>query len=106
MGTCSGFGYAVLEFGQWLLNLDTVHHPHEGIDLQPGENFLQQLNICHVGMHTIDFTPVPDSLTAEVYDGAERVHEESHCVYGVSSDMIDLFDEKGLIVSGYDDERL
>lgn len=104
LGTCSGFGYAVLEFGQSIFNLDTVYHPYEKADLGSGETFLQQLNYCCAGMHTISFTPVKGTLTEIVYNHPAIVCEESHCVYGVNREMIDTFANEGLIVSGIDDE--
>ncbi len=104
LGTCSGFGYAVLEFGQSIFNLDTVYHPYEKADLRPGEIFLRQLAYCCAEMHTISFTPVKGTLTAVAYNHAAIVREESHCVYGVNRDMTDIFANEGLIVSGMDDE--
>ncbi len=101
-GTCSGFGYAVLEFGQSIFNLKTVDHPYENPELSPGETFLQKLAVCDVGMHTISFKPVKETLTNRVYGGAETVYEQCHCVYGVNAEMIDTFSKKGLIVSGFD----
>src|ERR1700753_1965944 len=46
LGTCSGFGYAALEFGQSLFKLDQIYHPYENPDLPPNETFLQQLAFC------------------------------------------------------------
>ncbi|MBV8388228.1 MAG: hypothetical protein JO080_00355 [Mucilaginibacter sp.] len=105
LGTCSGFGYAVLEFGQFLLNLGTVHHPYEDVELTTGETFLQQLNNCCAGMHTIRFEPVRGSLTAKVYKNSPVVQEESHCTYGISTHMVPVFAKAGLLISGYDDEK-
>lgn len=104
LGTCSGFGYAVLEFGQSLFNLQTVYHPYENTNLQENEIFLQQLNLCGVGMHTISFNPVKGTLTDKVYNNEITVNEESHCVYGVNRKMTKIFEHEGLIVSGLDDE--
>ncbi len=104
LGTCSGFGYAVLEFGQSIFSLDTVYHPYEKADLGPGETFLQQLAYCCAEMHTISFTPVKGTLTGIAYNNEAIVREESHCVYGVNREMIDIFESEGLIVSGMDDE--
>jgi CTP synthase (UTP-ammonia lyase) len=104
LGTCSGFGYAVLEFGQSIFNIDIVYHPYEKADLSPGETFLQQLIHCSTGMHTISFNPVEGTLTETTYNHAAIICEESHCVYGVNREMIDAFANEGLIVSGMDDE--
>ncbi len=101
-GTCSGFGYAVLEFGQSIFNLETVDHPYENANLGPGETFLQKLAVCDVGMHTISFKPVKETLTNRIYGDAETVYEQCHCVYGVNAEMIDAFSKNGLIVSGFD----
>ncbi|HEY4326933.1 MAG TPA: hypothetical protein VGN20_23305 [Mucilaginibacter sp.] len=103
-GTCSGFGYAVLEFGQDIFNLTTVYHPYETNELQPNEIFLQTLNLCGVGMHTISFKPVKGTLTARIYNNEPVVKEESHCMYGVSEKIIDVFENEGLIVSAVDEE--
>ncbi|HEY9001660.1 MAG TPA: hypothetical protein VIM89_09935 [Mucilaginibacter sp.] len=105
LGTCSGFGYAVLEFGQSLFKLNTVHHPYEDVELSMNETFLQPLNNCSTGMRTISFEPVKGSLTAAVYKNASVIQEESHCTYGISTHMAPLFAEAGLITSGCDDEK-
>jgi len=104
LGTCSGFGYAVLEFGQSIYNLDTIHHPYEDVELTPDETFLEKLGYCVPGMHTISFKPVDGTLTNHVYNGPEIVYEESHCVYGINRGMVNAFEKEGLIVSGTDDE--
>ena len=104
LGTCSGFGYAVLEFGQSIFNLETVYHPYEKADLEPGETFLQHLDYCCAEMHTISFKPIRGTLTGIAYSHPAIVCEESHCVYGVNREMIDTFANEGLIVSGMDDE--
>jgi CTP synthase (UTP-ammonia lyase) len=104
MGTCSGFGYAVLEFGQSLFNLQSVYHPYEKADLDEEETFLQVLNSCGTGMQTISFKPVKGTLIDEVYHHSPVVFEESHCTYGVSSRMTPVFEQAGLIASGMDDE--
>jgi CTP synthase (UTP-ammonia lyase) len=103
LGTCSGFGYAVLEFGQAIFNLENVYHPYEAADLAPGETFLQQLEFCCPDMHTINFRPLKNTLTSKIYSEAIEVHEESHCYYGIKNEMIDVFDKNGLVVSGRDD---
>lgn len=104
-GTCSGFGYAVLEFGQALFQLPEVFHPYEGVALPENELFLQQLNFCGTGMHTIDFKPVRGTLTDKIYGSAEIVYEESHCTYGVNLQMISAFEKEGLIVAGIDEQN-
>ncbi len=102
LGTCSGFGYAVLEFGQAIFNLDEVYHPYEATNLAPNETFLQTLEFCSPDMHTISFHPVEQTLTGKIYGDADVVHEQSHCYYGIRNEMIDVFGKNGLIVSGRD----
>ncbi|MFI5140589.1 MAG: hypothetical protein ACHQIM_22420 [Sphingobacteriales bacterium] len=104
LGTCSGFGYAVLEMGQSILKLDAVHHPGENAELPVAETFLQPLSICNVEMHTISFKPVSGTLTSSIYGGAKTISEESHCTYGINRKLIPLFENEGLIVSGCDDD--
>jgi CTP synthase (UTP-ammonia lyase) len=104
LGTCSGFGYAVLEFGQSIFNLQTVYHPYEGVEMKEDEIFLQTLDFCSSGMHTISFNPVKGTLTDQVYGKPVIVHEESHCVYGVNRKMTGIFEKEGLVVSGVDDK--
>ena len=103
LGTCSGFGYAVLEFGQSVFNLQNVYHPYEGIELAPNETFLQQLEFCSHEMHTISFKPVVGTLTSKIYGEAAIVQEESHCYYGIKNEMVAVFAENGFVVSGRDD---
>jgi CTP synthase (UTP-ammonia lyase) len=100
LGTCSGFGYAVLEFGQSIFNLPTVYHPYEGMDLAPGEIFLQTLGFCSPEMHTISFQPLAGTLTGGIYGEAAMVNEESHCYYGIKDEMVTVFAEHGFVVSG------
>lgn len=104
LGTWSGFGYAVLEFGQSIFNLDAVYHPYENPALAPEQTFLQKLLVCDVGMHTISFKPVDGTLTNHIYNSAATVQEESHCSYGVNMEMIDAFKKEGLIVSALDEQ--
>jgi len=104
LGTCSGFGYAVLEFGQSLFNLPNVYHPYERPDLEPGETFLQPLDFCSPDMHAITFHPLAGSLTGRIYGDAAPVYEESHCYYGIKKEMVDIFDKNGFIVSGRSDD--
>jgi CTP synthase (UTP-ammonia lyase) len=103
LGTCSGFGYAVLEFGQSLFKLPGVHHPYEIAGLPDNEIFLQPLEFCSSEIHTISFMPVAGTQTDRIYGQVEIVHEESHCYYGVNRKMIDRFKEGGLTVSGLDE---
>jgi CTP synthase (UTP-ammonia lyase) len=105
LGTCSGFGYAVLEFGQSLFQLPTVHHPYEDVELKADEIFLQPLSFCGTGMHTINFRPVAGTLTDKIYDHAALVYEESHCTYGVNTQMTRAFEKEGLLAAGTDEEN-
>jgi CTP synthase (UTP-ammonia lyase) len=104
LGTCSGFGYAVLEFGQSIFNLANVYHPYERTDLEPGETFLQPLEFCSPEMHTISFKPLTGTLTSSIYGGAALVGEESHCYYGIKNEMVAIFEKNGFIVSGRSDD--
>jgi len=103
MGTCSGFGYAVLEFGQSLFGLSDVFHPYERPDLAADETFLQPLNNCPTEMVPITFKPVPGTLAAAIYEDQPVVTELSHCVYGVSAAMLPVFANAGLVSSAVDD---
>jgi len=100
LGTCSGFGYAVLEFGQSIFNLAKVFHPYEGVELQPGEIFLQQLSFCSPDMHTISFKPLAGTLAGRIYGDVAQADELSHCYYGIKDEMVETFEENGFIVSG------
>ena len=104
LGTCSGFGYTVLEFGQALFQLKTVRHLNEGVPLEPQETFLQPLSVCSLDNHTICFSIIPDTLTSAVYAHAESTCEITHCNYGVHTNMIAPFANEGLIVSAQDDQ--
>jgi CTP synthase (UTP-ammonia lyase) len=104
LGTCSGFGYAVLELGQALFGLETIHHPREGIQLLGNERLLQEVKDCSVGMRTISFTPVTGTLAGQVYAGEGKVEEQSHCSYGINTQFLAEFAHAGLVVSAQDDE--
>lgn len=104
LGTCSGFGYAVLEFGQSVFQLETVRHLNEGVPLAPNETFLQSLNYCSMDNHFTHFKTRPGTLTSLVYGHEEQVSEITHCSYGVHLDMIPIFAKEGLVVSAQDEE--
>ncbi len=103
LGTCSGFGYSVLEFGKALFELETVHHPLEGIQTNENQIFLQPLNACGLDMYPITFTPVLGTLTAGIYSKTPDISELSHCHYGISLEMIKHFESAGFLVAGYDE---
>ena len=56
-------------------------------------------------MHTITFQPVKGTLTAKLYKQAATISEESHCTYGINLQMIQTFENEGLIVAGHDEEN-
>lgn len=103
-GTCSGFGYAMLEFGQAIFNLNEVYHPYDNNEINQNELFLQPLNICSTEMQTISFSPIKGTLTDAVYKNQETVNEYSRCSYGISNHMVMEFNKNGLIVSGVDEQ--
>ena len=103
LGTCSGFGYAILEFGQYLFQLPNVYHPYEMVE-HDGPILLQPLNQCGGEMHTIIFEPVHGSLTAQIYNETE-VTEQSHCTYGIDAGVIERFEKACFAVSGYDKQH-
>ena len=105
LGSCSGFGYAVLEFGQSIFQLETVRHVSEGIPLAPNEAFLQTLNYCSMENHFTHFKACPGTLTSHVYGHGESISELTHCSYGVHHHMIPIFAREGLIVSAQDEEE-
>jgi CTP synthase (UTP-ammonia lyase) len=104
LGSCSGFGYALLEFGQSVFDLETVRHLNEGIPLAPNETFLQPLNFCSMENHSICFKTCPGTFTSLVYGDGEPICEVTHCSYGVHRDMIPVFASAGLVVSAQDEE--
>ena len=104
LGTCSGFGYSVLEFGQALFQLKTVRHLNEGVPLEPQETFLQPLSVCSLENHTICFSIVPDTITSAAYARIAETCEITHCNYGVHTEMIAPFAKEGLIVSAQDEQ--
>jgi CTP synthase (UTP-ammonia lyase) len=104
LGSCSGFGYAVLEFGQSVFRLETVRHPYEGILLAPRETFLQPLNFCSMENHLTHFKACPGTLTSVIYGHGDSISEITHCSYGVHRDMIPIFAKEGFVVSAQDEE--
>jgi CTP synthase (UTP-ammonia lyase) len=104
LGSCSGFGYAVLEFGQSVFRLETVRHLNEGVPLAPNETFLQPLNYCSMENHITRFKTCPGTLTSYVYGDRETISELTHCSYGVHRGMIPVFAREGLVVSAQDEE--
>jgi CTP synthase (UTP-ammonia lyase) len=104
LGSCSGFGYAVLEFGQSVFQLETVRHPSEGIPLAARETFLQTLNFCSKENHMTSFKTCPGTLTSLIYGDGASISEITHCSYGVHRDMIPVFAREGFVVSAQDEE--
>lgn len=102
IGTCSGFGYAVLEFGQHLFNLATVSHPTEDGDTPAQHLFLDKLATCGLGWQDVTFTPEPGTLTQQIYQATKSITERSHCSYGLHPAQADVFARNGMVVSGRD----
>lgn len=102
LGTCSGFGYAVLEFGQHLFNLATVSHPSEDADVPNEHRFLTKLTACGLGGQDITFTPEPGTLTQQIYHASGRITERSHCSHGLHPAQADVFARNGMVVSARD----
>ncbi|GAB3221058.1 glutamine amidotransferase-related protein [Spirosoma arcticum] len=102
LGTCSGLGYAVLEFGQHLFNLASVNHPDEGVTISTEHLFLEKLTACGLGWQDIAFSTVPGTLTQQIYGAANLVNERSHCSYGLHPAQADVFAQNGMIVSARD----
>lgn len=103
IGTCSGFGYAVLELGQHLFNLASVNHPQEGVAISAEHLFLEKLTACGLGWQDITLSTVPGTLTQQIYRAANPINERSHCSYGLHPAQADLFAQNGLIVSARDE---
>jgi CTP synthase (UTP-ammonia lyase) len=104
LGSCSGFGYAVLEFGQAIFQLETVRHLNEDVPLAPNETFLQPLNFCSMENHITRFKARPGTITSLVYGHNEQISELTHCSYGVHRDMIPVFAREGLVVAAEDED--
>lgn len=107
LGTCSGFGYTVLEFARSQFRLAEVHHPNEGVPVSPDEMFLHPLAVCGIGTHEITFTVRPGTLAHEIYQTTGNptgpIQELSNCSYGIHPDQVTRFAEHGLRVVA-DDE--
>ena len=102
LGTCSGFGYAVLEFARSHFGLETVHHPQEGLTLPEDQLFLDRLASCGLERHAVRFTLVEGTLAHHLYRTSAPVTEQSHCSYGIHPGRIGAFAERGLVVSARD----
>jgi len=103
MGTCSGFSYAIMEFGQEIFDLKEVDHPYQNNTLPEEEILLAPLNHCDTQMHEIYFHPIPGTKTSRIYN-QDRVEEQSHCTYGIHPKKISAFKDHGFLASGIDHE--
>ncbi len=103
LGTCSGFGYTVLEFAQSQFGLTEVYHPAEGVLLEAEQLFLHPLAVCGIGTHEITVRPLPNTLAHRLYQTEEPVQEWSNCSYGIHPEQIERFAKLGLRVAA-DDE--
>jgi CTP synthase (UTP-ammonia lyase) len=111
LGTCSGFGYTVLEFARSQFGVADVRHPDEGLPLSPDALFLHPLAVCGIGTHEITFTVRPGTLAHEIYqpsgyrasNSTGPIQELSNCSYGIHPEQVTRFAEHGLHVVA-DDE--
>ncbi len=103
LGTCSGFGYTVLEFARSQFGLAEVYHPSEGLPLSPDDLFLHPLAVCGIGTHEINVTVRPGTLAHGIYQRSSPIQELSNCGYGVHPEQVTRFAEHGLHVVA-DDE--
>lgn len=102
LGTCSGFGYAVLEFARSQFGLATVHHPDEGLNLPADQQFLDKLAACGLAMHPIEFTVAENTVAHAVYGSVGPFREQSHCSYGLHPAQEAALARRGVVVSGRD----
>jgi len=103
LGTCSGFGYSVLEIAQEIYGLEAVDHPHLKPDLEPKLRFLQPLSYCSPDIHPIYFNLINGTKAQKIYGKESLISENSHCAYGVHLDHLSNFSVFGFIPSGIDE---
>jgi CTP synthase (UTP-ammonia lyase) len=103
LGTCSGFGYTVLEFARSQFGLAEVHHPTEKQAVSADVQFLHPLAVCGIGTHEISFRTRPGTKSDQLYRTDAPITEWSNCSYGIHPQQVARFAECGLHVAAADD---
>jgi len=106
LGICLGFQMAVIEYARHVCGLaeadSTEINPDcedAVIDILPEQKEIEGLGgNMRLGGQDVDVTP--DTLAAELYDGAERVRRRFRHRYEVDPKYVDRLQEAGLVFSG------
>jgi CTP synthase len=106
LGICFGFQMAVIEYARNVCNLEGADSteinpqtPHPVIDVLPEQKKIEGLGgNMRLGGQDIDLTP--DTMAAELFNGAKRIRMRFRHRYEVDPNYILTLEKAGLIFSG------
>ena len=100
LGTCGGYQHAALEFARHVLGLTKADNGEVNPDAEMP--LIAPLS-CALVEQSGDIAFDEGSMLARIH-GATRVTETYHCSYGIAPDLVGLFDDSALRVTGVDAE--
>jgi CTP synthase (UTP-ammonia lyase) len=99
LGTCGGFQHMVMEFAQDVAGIKGAAHE----ELDPGaEHYIISQLSCSLAGESATIKLREGTLARELY-GRDTVTERFNCRYGLNAEYLDALTEKGLRVSGTDE---
>lgn len=106
LGTCSGFGYAVLEFAKNELHFSDIPITFDLNDIADDKLFLEPLTYCGRDHYEIFFKTKTNSLADKLYNDSSIISETSHCSYSLNQNKLKVFEANDMRASAFteDDE--
>lgn len=100
LGTCGGFQHMIIEYARNVLAFDDASH--EEYDPYASRLFISRL-VCSLVGRTLPLRFTAGSQVATIYGSLEAT-ESYYCNFGVNPDLVDLFRQGQLRISGSDSE--
>jgi CTP synthase (UTP-ammonia lyase) len=99
-GTCGGFQHMIIEYARNVLNL--VDAQHAEYEPSASRLFISQL-VCSLAGREMNIRLSASSRAERIY-ASSSVSEKYYCNFGVNPDVVPLFSDGALIISGSDQE--
>lgn len=100
LGTCGGFQHMIIEYARNVLAFEDASH--EEYDPYASRLFVSRLACSLVG-RSLPLQFVPGSQVASIY-GSTEATESYYCNFGVNPDLVELFRQGPLRITGSDPE--
>lgn len=100
LGTCGGCQHIILEYARNALGFNDAQHAE--YDPYASRLFVSALS-CSLAGRTMPVNLEPGSIANRCY-GANRVHENYYCNFGLNPDQRQTLEAGGLHISGVDDD--